>query len=54
MVVKLVKGEILESNLLKIPTQLVVRDSCASVKERIQDNPPGTHQEETRQAETLK
>jgi len=54
MVVKLVKGEILESNLHKIPTQLVVRDSCASVKERIQDKPPGTHQEETRQAETLK
>ena len=31
MVVRLVKGEALETNLHKIPTQLVVRDSCLSV-----------------------
>jgi LacI family transcriptional regulator len=37
MLVKLVKGETLatgpakENNLYKIPTQLVIRDSCASV-----------------------
>lgn len=31
LVVRLVKGEILESNLHKIPTQLVVRDSCSCV-----------------------
>jgi LacI family transcriptional regulator len=31
LVVKLVQGEILECNLHKIPTRLVLRDSCASV-----------------------
>ena len=31
MVVKLVNGETLEQNLIKIPTQLVVRDSCFSL-----------------------
>lgn len=31
LVVRLVKGETLGSNLRKIPTQLVVRDSCTSV-----------------------
>jgi LacI family transcriptional regulator, galactose operon repressor len=32
MVVRLVKGEALETNLHKIPTQLVVRDSCLSLR----------------------
>jgi LacI family transcriptional regulator len=31
MVVRLVKGEALETNLHKIPTQVVVRDSCRSL-----------------------
>ena len=32
MVIKLVKGEILAHNLYKIPTQLVIRDSCSEVR----------------------
>jgi LacI family transcriptional regulator len=32
MVVRLVKGEALETHLHKIPTQLVVRDSCLSLR----------------------
>jgi LacI family transcriptional regulator, galactose operon repressor len=34
MVVKLVKGEALETNLYKIPTQVVVRGSCLCLKDR--------------------
>jgi len=49
MLVKLVKGECLptnpakEGNLYKIPTQLVIRDSCASVPWRSPDEPSGTY-----------
>ena len=32
MIVKLVKGETLEHNLYKIPTQLVIRDSCSAIQ----------------------
>jgi DNA-binding LacI/PurR family transcriptional regulator len=34
MIVKLVRGETLECNLIKIPTKLVVRGSCKSVQWR--------------------
>jgi len=45
MIVKLVKKESLsmEGNLYKIPTQLVIRDSCASVSWHSSDEPPRTH-----------
>jgi LacI family transcriptional regulator len=48
MLVKLVKGESLPINraeaghLYKIPTQLVIRDSCASVPRHSPDEPSGT------------
>jgi len=49
MLVKLVKGESLpinpaeEGHLYKIPTQLVIRDSCASVPCPLPDEPSGTY-----------
>ncbi len=49
MLVKLVKGESLPTNppeeghLYKIPTQLVIRDSCASVPCHSPDEPSGTY-----------
>ena len=49
MIVKLVKGESLpssraeEGNLYKIPTQLVIRDSCAPVPYRSADEAAGTY-----------
>jgi LacI family transcriptional regulator len=49
MVVKLVDGESLprnpaeEGNLYKIPTQLVIRDSCAPVPSHSPDDASGTY-----------
>jgi LacI family transcriptional regulator len=49
MIVKLVKGESLpinsaeEGNLYKIPTRLVIRDSCAAVPYRSPDAASGTY-----------
>lgn len=49
MIVKLVKGESLpinpaeEGNLYKIPTQLIIRESCAPVPYLSVDEAPGTY-----------
>ena len=49
MLVRLVKGESLpirpaeEGNLYKIPTQLIIRDSCAPVPYHSLDEPSGTY-----------
>ena len=49
MIVKLVTGEPIpinsaeEGNLYKIPTQLVIRDSCAAVPYPLQDEPSSTY-----------
>jgi LacI family transcriptional regulator len=49
MLVKLVKGETLECNLRLIHTQLIVRDSCASMQCHTPDNPTGIHRVGTKQ-----